>query len=173
MWSDDWKKKLYDVEINYYNKLYETMKHRLSDSDRLPTPELVSDIVNYGIENPDLAINALGELLEQLYHTDKYQVMITMDGYNQWFQPSKFPSFRYFDNRHSRGYVPPMDLAIVRMLIRFDGNFMRNGVKLAATSHYREFNHICEPVKDLDFYDGYALRVNNMALNDFRNFLDY
>lgn len=57
--------------------------------------------------------------------------------------------------------------------MRFDGNMMRNGVKLFATTHYREHNTMCDPIRDMDFYQGYQLRVSNLTLNDFRNALDY
>lgn len=36
-----------------------------------------------------------------------------------------------------RGTIPPKDFAIIRMLMKFDGHLMRNGFKLAATTHYR------------------------------------
>jgi len=52
--------------------------------------------------------------------------------------------------------------------MRFDGHFMRNGFKLFATSHRRQFNHICHP-KELGLFEGYHHRVENLALNDFRN----
>lgn len=58
------------------------------------------------------------------------------------------------------------------MLMRFDGHMIRNGFKLMATSHYRQFNHICTP-EMINFPDGYHTRVSNLALNDFRNMLIY
>lgn len=83
------------------------------------------------------------------------------------------PSFRYDNCKYLRGHIPPYDIALVRLLMKFDGNFIRNGVKINATSHYREFNHICDPVKDMDFYEGYHCKVSNLTLNDFRNAMDY
>jgi len=71
-WSDSWKEKLYDVEINYYDQQYDLLAFRLASPDKLPEPRYISDIVNFGIANPELATNAVAELLEQLYHTDKY-----------------------------------------------------------------------------------------------------
>ena len=56
--------------------------------------------------------------------------------------------------------------------MKFDGHYMRNGVKLMATSHYRMFNHMVEP-EDIGHYPGYNCRVNNLALNDFRNAMIY
>lgn len=131
-WSDDWKEKLFDAEIGYYNSIYERMKYRVKD--KLPEPKTLEEIVNYGIENPEAATNCFAEILEQLYSTDKYHTLITADGYNQWLQPSRWPSFRYANDKYLKGHVPPHDIALVRLLMRFDGNFMRNGVKIFATS---------------------------------------
>jgi hypothetical protein len=92
-WTDDWKEKLFDAEISYYQSIYERMKYRVKD--KLPEPKTLDEIVKYGIENPEAATNCLAEILEQLYATDKYHTLITADGYNQWLQPTKWPSFRY------------------------------------------------------------------------------
>jgi len=86
--------------------------------------------------------------------------------------PSKFPSFRYSNDKNLRGHIPPHDLALCRLFMKFDGHFMRNGVKLLATSHHRQFNHICKP-SDIQFYEGYHNRVDNLKLNDFRNAMHY
>jgi small subunit ribosomal protein S29 len=60
-----------------------------------------------------------------------------MDGYNDWFKPSQYLSFRYENDKHLKGTIPPKDFALVRMLMKFDGHLMRNGYKLMATTHYR------------------------------------
>ena len=56
--------------------------------------------------------------------------------------------------------------------MKFDGQFMRNGVKQLATSHYRQHNHICYP-KDIGFYEGYHAKVPNLSLNDYRKAMKY
>ena len=56
--------------------------------------------------------------------------------------------------------------------MKFDGHFMRNGVKVMATSHYRMFNHMVEP-EHIGFGPGYHQRVKNLPLNDFRNAMIY
>lgn len=82
-WSDDWKTKLYDSEVKMYQAHYERMDYRLSD--KLPEPKKLIDIVEAGIENPEIATCAFAEVLEQLYNTDKYQTLVTVDGYNTWY----------------------------------------------------------------------------------------
>ena len=58
------------------------------------------------------------------------------------------------------------------MLMKFDGHYIRNGVKLVATSHYRQHAHLCTP-EMIHFPDGYHTKVGKLALNDFRNMLYY
>ena len=48
---------------------YETMNYRLSD--KLADPKLLIQIVEEGINNPEIATNAIAEILEQLYNSDK------------------------------------------------------------------------------------------------------
>jgi len=133
-WSDDWKLNLFENELSSWNAKYETMMTRLSE--QLHDPKTLMDIADFGIENPLLATNAIAEILEQCYKSDKYKTMVTVDNLNTWYQPSGFISFRYENERGLRGFIPPHDLALCRLFIRFDGQFIRNGVKLMATSHY-------------------------------------
>lgn len=106
-------------------------------SDKLRDPKKLIEVVNFGINNPELATSCLGEVLTQLYHTNKHHVLICMDGYNDWFNKSGSESFRYENIKAYNGTIPPKDFAIVRMLMKFDGHMMRNGFKLMATTHYR------------------------------------
>jgi hypothetical protein len=58
------------------------------------------------------------------------------------------------------------------MLMKFDGHFMRNGFKAMATTHYRQYKHLCTPDM-INFPDGYHAQVENLSLNDFRNVMTY
>jgi small subunit ribosomal protein S29 len=169
-WSDEWKNQLFDIELQRINARFEMMNYRLAN--KLPEPRTIMDICNFGIENPVLATNCIAEILEQLYYTDKYQTLITCDNLNTWYQPSGYPSFRYTNDRGLSGFIPPHDLAMCRLFMRFDGHFMRNGVKLFATSHQHQFNHIATP-EMLHLFEGYCHRVDNLSLNDFRNAMHY
>jgi small subunit ribosomal protein S29 len=59
------------------------MNYRLSD--KLTDPKLLIQIVEEGINNPEIATNAIAEVLEQLYNSDKYKTMIAVDNYNNWY----------------------------------------------------------------------------------------
>ena len=118
-WSDAWKTLLYDVEIKKFQETYERMNYRLSD--KLSDPKKLIEIVEAGIENPEIATCAFAEVLEQLYHSDKYQTLITIDGYNTWYLPTRYPSFRYENSRQLKSRIPPYHLALIRLLMKFDG----------------------------------------------------
>lgn len=128
------------------------------------------DIVDAGIKDKALATNAIGEILEQLYHQDTHQILFTYDGYNSWMQPSEYESFRYVNDPKLKGRIPPRDISLVRMLLRFDGHMLRQGVKFASTSHYNTFNHITTP-EQIDWFHGYSHQVPNLTLNEFRNMI--
>ena len=84
--------------------------------------------------------------------------MICVDNINQWLQPTEYSSFRYSNTRKYKKSVPPHDLALVRLLMQFDGHFCRNGFKAMATSHLRQYNHIAHPEElGLTMAKGYEL----------------
>ena len=90
-----------------------------------------------------------------MYHQDKYQVLVTLDGYNTWMQPTTYDSFRYKNDPILDAHIPAKDLALVRMLMKFDGHMIRQGVKFATTTHYRHFNHVMSP-EMIDWFEGYS-----------------
>ena len=61
VWNDEWKKMLYEPELQYYQARYDAMDYRMSD--RLEAPKKLIDIINFGLENPDASTNAFAEIL--------------------------------------------------------------------------------------------------------------
>jgi hypothetical protein len=61
-WSDDWKNFLYDQEIKSYEQRYKDLSYRLSD--KCQDPKKIMDIVQAGIADPNLATNAIAEILD-------------------------------------------------------------------------------------------------------------
>jgi hypothetical protein len=86
--------------------------------------------------------------------------------------PSSYASFRYKNDPKSKSLIPPKDLALVRLLMKFDGHMLRQGVKYLSTTHYRTFNHIMKP-EQIDWFSGYSHQVSQLTLNEFRNMLIY
>jgi hypothetical protein len=72
-----------------------------------------------------LATNAIAEILEQIYNQDNYHVLVTLDGFNHWLNPSLYSSFRYVNDPKVNGFIPPKDISLVRLLMKFDGHFLR------------------------------------------------
>jgi hypothetical protein len=52
-------------------------------------------------------------------------VLVTLDGYNNWLKPSDYRSFRYKNDGDLKGRIPPKDLALVRLFMKFDGHLLR------------------------------------------------
>lgn len=101
------------------------MQERLSD--HLPEPKTLQEIAEYGIKHPEQATCALAEIMHQLYNQDDANVMVAIDGYSDWFRPSEYTSFRYANSGYN---IPPYDLALVRLFMKFDGHMIRNGFKI-------------------------------------------
>ena len=95
-----------------------------------------------------------------------------MDGYNSWFLPTSFPSFRYANDKSLNSHIPPKDLALVRLFHKFDGHKLRQGVKFVTTSHYRQFNHTMTPDM-IDWFKGYDYKVPNLTLDEFRDMITF
>ena len=85
-WTDAWKEHLYDFEIKGLQQKYEEMNIRCST--QLSDPKKLIDIIDHGIANPDLATSCFGELLEQMYQSDKFHTLFAIDGFNDWLKPS-------------------------------------------------------------------------------------
>jgi small subunit ribosomal protein S29 len=79
-YNDVWKEQLYELELAELGVQYEKLNYRISQ--RLSDPKKLIEIVDAGIADPNQSICALAEVLEQLYNTDKYQTLISMDGFN-------------------------------------------------------------------------------------------
>ena len=169
-WSDEWKKQEYDYEIKETEKEFDLQKERMSEG--IPAPKKMIEIFDKGIQDPLYATSALAEILEQAYKTEHFQTLINIDGMSNFFRPSNIDSSRYENIRGTRGRIPPYDLASVRLLMRHDGHLGRNVFKLGSSTQYEFFNHMATP-EQLRLQDGYAIHVDKLTLNDFRNFVMY
>jgi hypothetical protein len=137
-------------------------------STLLPKPKTLLDIVNFGIDNLRFSNSALAEIMHQLYKSDKHKVMFLIDEYNEWFRPSVYDSYKYANYKGYNTKIPPMDLALVRLFMKFDGHFIKQGVKVFSTS-MRKYQKASFKPEDIRMPKGYSVEVENLKLNDFRN----
>jgi len=124
-WSDDWKGYIYGTEAKQHEIRHKELRYRVSDKQHAPDPRKIMDIIDAAQKDPNLATCAIAEILDQLYHQDDYHVLSTLDGYNTWLQPSGYDSFRYMNDAALKAKIPPRDIALVRMLLKFDGHMIR------------------------------------------------
>lgn len=98
--------------------------------------------------------------------------MIIIDNYNEWFRPTEFMSFRYANNKSHECLIPPYDFAFIRLLMKFDGHLIKQGVKVCATTMTNYFQHKFDP-KVINFPTKYDITVENLKLNDLKNAIYY
>jgi small subunit ribosomal protein S29 len=166
-WSDAWKDHLTDMELKQIAKDTPRMQKRISDF--VKEPRTLGEIADFGIENPDQATCAIAEILHQLYNTDESNLLVAIDGYSDWFKPSEYTSFRYANSGYS---IPPHDIAIPRLFMKFDGHKIRNGFKICASTQQNYFNHLFTPDM-IDSPKCFNVEMQPLHLNEFRNALRY
>lgn len=150
-------------DIEFRNEL----RRRLSNE--LPAPKKIKDIFLFAFQNPLLATNAIAEILEQIYNTEKHNVLIAIDDYNWLYRASNYKSGRYTDIKELNNSVPPYHFALLRLFIRFDGHRIKNGYKIAGTSVVSIPRHHFEPRK-ICFPDDFCVRLEGVGLKEFGNF---
>ena len=170
VWSDHWKSFFSEEQLKFIQSTPPGYEGRITNS--LATPKTLLDIANLGLSNPAYATVCIAEILEQLYNTDKCNVLIASDDYNEWFDKSGYMSYQHAFKKEYDRRIPPYDIALVRLFMKFDGHLIRNGVKIAATSQKNYFNHVCKP-EMINFPVGYAVETGPLALNDFRKVCKY
>lgn len=62
VWSDSWKENLFDAEIIEQGRQNERLNYRLGD--KLRDPKKLIEIVDAGIEDPEVSVCAIAEVLE-------------------------------------------------------------------------------------------------------------
>jgi len=79
----------------------------------------------------------------------------------------KYANYKGYDKK-----IPPYDFAFIRLLMKFDGHLIKQGVKICATTMTSFFNHKFDP-KAINFPTKYDFNVEGLKLNDVRNAIYY
>lgn len=77
----------------YADRYYPTDKHESKPKDAAECMDAIltlRDVVVGGIRDEELACQAVCDLKEELAHTTEFPVLIAIDDYNTWFQPTVF-----------------------------------------------------------------------------------
>lgn len=99
-------------------------------------------------------------------------MLVTVDQYNWFFRPSRYPSYRYSSDKGLNGRVPPNHLALARLYMDFDGHRLRNGMKVVAGGHKHLFKHRFSPEK-IHFGRGYSVEMQGLEVEEFANLLEH
>jgi len=166
-WSDAWKDHLTEMELKEIASDTPRMMSRVSE--HVKEPKNLLEIAEYGIENPDYATCAIAEIMDQLYNQDDSNLLVAIDGYSDWFRNTEYTSFRY---ANSGFFIPPHDLALPRIFIKFDGHMIKNGFKICTSTQEAYHGSIFTP-NLIDSPKGFDAEVQGLHLNEFRNAVRY
>ena len=140
----------------------------------LPEPKSLKELVQFGLSNHVYSVNVLYELMEQLYRTDKCNVMVLVDQFDCFFKPSEYLSMKYMNFRQYRDAIPPVDISLSHLFMRFDGHMIRNGIKVVAVSE-KDNNFQTQKWKGdvLSLGPDFCMEVEKMPLDDLRKLTKY
>ena len=172
VYTDSWKAHNTIPEDQINLKDYPDHTQTLKEKEHLPNPKTVLEIVEYGISNERMACNAIAEVISYFIHSNKHKTIFIIDGYNEWFKPSMYDSYKYANYKGYETKIPPYDLAMCRMFMRFNGHMIKQGVKVVASTCHRFGKHEFKP-EMINYPQNYAIDVENLKLDDLRNALGY
>jgi hypothetical protein len=138
----------------------------------LPNPKTLLEIVNAGIENERLATCAVAELHNLLAKSESLKTMIIVDNYNELFKPTCYDSYKYANFKDYDVKIPPHDISLCRLFMKFDSHFFKQGVKVCAIS-LKAYNRHKFTAEMINFPKGYDYKVENLRLDDFRIAMQY
>lgn len=142
-----------------------------SMAQQMSDPMTVWDIVEFGLENPAYATQAVAELMAQLQRQVAHPVLVIVDQWNECFPVSQYVSIRY-DNTRYHGYIPAYHLSMPRALHEWDGHKYRRGLKICATSWFRYRRRDYRP--DLLGVKQREIRtIRNFTQHEFANYVAY
>jgi hypothetical protein len=140
----------------------------------LPSPNSLKDLVEFGVTNQNYAVTILWELMEHLYRNDEFNVLVLVDEFNELFKPSEYPSVKYINYKQTNGCIPPYDISLARLFMRFDGHMIKNGVKIVSVSEKSTCYTTTEWKGDpLNQGSQFSMEVQGLALDDLRQLIKY
>ena len=113
-------------------------KWRLTDV--LPNPTSLLDILEGGIKNPAYSTCAIAELLHQIYESDKLVVEL-VDDYSWLYRKTAYRNYKYYNDSHLFGSIPPYHIAHIRYFMNLDGHKLKRGLKVVGSSIGHLYKH--------------------------------
>lgn len=109
-------------------------------TDVLPEPKTVLDILEAGLKNPAYSTCAMGEILHQIYQSDRL-ILEVVDDFSWLYRRTVYRNYKYYNDSHLFGAIPPYHLAHCRFFVNLDGNKIKRGLKVVASSIGHLYKH--------------------------------
>lgn len=108
--------------------------------DVLPQPLTYLDILNAGLAHPAYSTCAMGELLHQIYNSN-HLVAEIVDDFSWLYRGTIYRNYKYYNDSQLFGAIPPYHLAHCRFFANLDGNKLKRGLKVVASSVGHLYKH--------------------------------
>ena len=109
-------------------------------TDKLAQPKTVLDILNAGLNNPEYSTCAMGEMLNQIYSSEKL-VLEVVDDFSWLYRGTVHRSYKYYNDQKLFGAIPPYHYAHCRFFANLDGNKIKRGLKVVASGIRHLYKH--------------------------------
>ena len=109
-------------------------------TDVLPKPNTVLDILEAGLKHPAYSTCAMGEILNQIYESDKL-IAEVIDDFSWLYKGTAYRNYKYYNDSQLFGAIPPYHLAHCRFFVNLDGNKIKRGIKVVASSVGHFYKH--------------------------------
>lgn len=82
----------------------------------------------------------MGELLRQVYASDKLVIEV-VDDFSWLYRRTEYRNYKYYNDNHLFGAIPPYHLTHCRFFVNLDGNKIKRGLKVVASGINHLYKH--------------------------------
>lgn len=142
--------------------------------EALPSPKNLFELAEFGLKQHLYATSALWEIMEHLYRSDDFNVLVLVDEFNELYRPSEYPSVKYINYKKTNGCIPPYDVSLGRLFMKLDGHMIKNGAKIVGISEKRTcYSTTYWKGDPLNQGTQFSMEMDRLALDDMRKLIKY
>jgi hypothetical protein len=104
----------------------------------------------------------MGEILNQIYESDKL-IAEVIDDFSWLYKGTIYRNYKYYNDSDLFGAIPPYHLAHCRYFVNLDGNKIKRGIKVVASSVGHLYKHHFD-IKKIMLPEGNFLLTKNMNI---------
>ena len=133
--------------FNDINKIYEDRvemdfdtRYKWRMNDVLKQPQTVLEILEAGLKNPAYSTCAMGEIFRQVFESN-HLILEVVDDFSWLYRRTEYRHYKYYNDSHLFGAIPPYHLSHCRFFVNLDGNKIKRGLKVVASGINHLYKH--------------------------------